>query len=35
MGYKACLEGYSVPYKRVQPSCAKWSQPKGTAVIKK
>ncbi|CAO0822999.1 hypothetical protein DFAR_3420009 [Desulfarculales bacterium] len=34
LGHKACLEGYSVSYKRVQPPYAKWSRPEGTAAIK-
>ncbi|CAO0819856.1 hypothetical protein DFAR_1150014 [Desulfarculales bacterium] len=35
LGHKACLEGYSISYKRVQPSCAKWSRPEGTVAIKR
>ncbi|CAO0824346.1 hypothetical protein DFAR_620006 [Desulfarculales bacterium] len=33
LGHKICLEGYSVSYKRVLSSCAKWSRPEGTAAV--
>ncbi|CAO0824124.1 hypothetical protein DFAR_400029 [Desulfarculales bacterium] len=35
LGQKACLKGYSVSYKRMQPPYAKWLRPEGAAAIKR